>query len=156
MYWLGHAALFRKYCLHCKIPELVKLPESDWLGSFYGCPQCGRNFTKRLGKSLCDRWQSPKSFVLHEAIFYDAPQKHIDEIAAKFIISMKNATTPENEKNFNRNLLLIIDDIDEEINNPIQRVKDILDLNCRSEKRIREFLAGVSIKLKGYQAGSNS
>ena len=143
--------MFKKYCLRCKTQELVKLPESDWLGSFYACPQCGRHYCKRLGKGLCDRWLSPISFVLHEAIFYDAPHKHIDEIAEKFVISFKNATIPDNDINVNRNLSVIIEDIDEEIDSPTQKVKYILDLNCKSEKRIREFLAGVSIKLKNYQ-----
>ena len=83
-------------------------------------------------------------------MFYDAPHNHIEEIAEKFIVSFKNATTPENEKHFNKNLLLIIETIDEELSNPTQKVKHILDLNCKSEKLVRECLSGISIKLKSY------
>ena len=68
----------------------------------------------------------------------------------KFINSMINGTAPDKDKNLKKYLLLITEAIEEEISSPTQKVRHILDLNCKSEKRVREFLTGVSAKFKIY------
>lgn len=127
-------------CLRCDDIVLRLLPESTREIKFYRCPKCGRNFAKEPGQQPHDQWGSPISLVLYLVIFHRDPRERIDEIADLFI-----------EQRNRDELSTIVHDIDRELKEPTQRVSEILDLvYSPSEEIVREFLDGVSLRLKEH------
>lgn len=127
-------------CLRCNDQSLRLLSDSTAEITFYECPQCGRHYAKKPGEELHDRWLSPISLVLYLVIFHRDPREHIDRIADLFI------------KQRNRDeLSTIVHEIDWELKEPTQCVSEILDLvHAPSEEIVREFLRGVSVRLKKH------
>ena len=127
-------------CLRCNDQSLRLLSDSTAEITFYECPQCGRHYTKKPGEELHDRWLSPISVVLYLVIFHRDPREHIDPIA--------NLLIKERDRN---ELSTIVHEIDQELKEPTQRVSQILDLvHAPSEEIVREFLHGVSVRLKKH------
>ena len=127
-------------CLRCVDIVLSLLPESSKEVQFYKCPKCGRNFAKKPGQQLHDRWLSPISLVLYLVTSNKDPRERIDDIADLFI----------EQRNLNE-LSTIVHEIDRELNEPTQRVTEILDFaHSPSEELLREYLRGVSVRLKEH------
>ncbi len=127
-------------CLRCDEQALVILPESDDEITFYKCQKCGWNFAKKPAQELHDRWLSPISLVLYLVTSNKDPRERIDQIADLFI----------EQKNLNE-LSTIVQEIDRELKKPTQCVTEILPFDhSPSEKIVREFLRGVSIRLKEH------
>ena len=119
---------------------MVILPESDDEITFYKCQECGWNFAKKPGQELHDRWLSPISLVLYLVTSNKDPRERIDQIADLFI-----------EQRNHDELSTIVHEIDRELKEPTQRVTEILDFaHSPSEEIVREFLRGVSMRLKEY------
>ena len=127
-------------CLRCVDIVLRLLPESSKEVKFYRCPKCGWNFAKKPGQQLHDRWLSPISWVLYLVTSNKDPRERIDQIADLFI----------EQRNLNE-LSTIVHEIDRELKEPTQRVTEILDFaHSPSEEIVREFLRGVSVRLKEH------
>jgi DNA-directed RNA polymerase subunit RPC12/RpoP len=127
-------------CLRCDDAVLRLLPESSEEIKFYRCPTCGWNYVKGQGESLHDRWLSPISLVLYLVTSTKDPRERIDQIAALFI-----------EQRDRDELSTLVYEIDRELREPTQRVTEILPFaHSPSEEIVREFLRGVSIRLKNH------
>ena len=130
----------KEKCLHCDDAVLRLLPESSRTVKFYMCPKCGRNYAKGRGESLHDRWLSPISLVLYLITSNKDPRERIDQIAGLFI-----------EQRNRDELSTLVREIDRELREPTQRVTEILPFtHFPSEKIVREFLRGVSIRFKEH------
>ncbi len=117
-----------EYCLRCKNIKLEVLPDSTDVINFYSCPKCLRHYAKEPGQLLCDRWLSPLSLVLYPIIFDSNPQSRVKEIADLL------------KRDFSQEKIeILINEINDELNNPKQKLKDILNFKA-SEQNIREFL----------------
>ena len=128
-----------EYCLRCKSIKLEILPESTKQIAFYSCPECQHHYAKKLGQSLHDRWLSPLSIALYPIIFNPNPQNQVKDIADL----LKRDFSQEKIK-------ILIKEISDELINPKQKLKDILDLKA-SEPDIRDYLTLLSkeLELKG-------
>ena len=130
----------KEKCLRCDDAVLRLLPESAGAVKFYVCPKCGWNYAKGQGESLHDRWLSPISVVLYPVTFNKDPRERIDEIAELFI-----------EQRTRDELSTLVREIDRELREPTQRVTEILPFAYSpSEEIVREFLHGVSVRLKEH------
>ena len=128
-----------EYCLRCKSVKLEILPDSTDQITSYSCPKCQRHYSKKLGQSLQDRWLSPLSITLYPIIFNPNPQDRVKDIADL----LKRDFSQEK-------IMILINEISDELINPKQKLKDILDLKA-SEPDIREYLTLLSkeLELKG-------
>ena len=133
-------------CLRCDDAVLRLLSESSRTVKFYVCPKCGWNYAKGQGESLHDRWLSPISVVLYPVTFNKDPRERTDEIAELFI-----------EQKNRDELSTLAQEIDRELREPTQRVTDILPFaHSPSEEIVREFLHGVSTRLKEHLGKSHN
>ena len=95
---------------------------------FFQCPDCERQFAKKPGRPLTYRWLHPISLALYGVILSEDPLARAGRDAVWFV----------NEKPIDL-LRTIIAEIREELDDPTQPVREILD--CRaSEETIREYL----------------
>jgi hypothetical protein len=125
-------------CLRCGEEALAILPESTAAMTFYECTKCRWRYAKKPGEALHDRWMNPISLVLYPVIFQKDPREHIGRIAELFI-----------EQKDRDEIITTVNEIDRELKEPTQRVSEILDfVHSPSEKIVREFLRGVSVRLK--------
>lgn len=100
--------------------------------SFWECPLCHRQYTQKAGGALTERWMGALSLVLYGVIFEMYPQRRAEFIATRL-------------DHIDREWL--ISEIELELNNPSQTVRDILDLPA-SEDDLREFLSMVAVELR--------
>jgi hypothetical protein len=114
--------------LRCETAELTALPESDERIALYECPSCRRHFARRPGRALCDRWLSPISLVLYGIQFEARPQEVYQRIAQSFL-----------RERSREEIAVMTEEIELELKNPTQQVRDILDLQ-HEEKELRHFL----------------
>lgn len=122
-------------CLRCASVKLLMLPESSQEMTFYHCPQCHRQFARRPGQALTERWLGALSLVLYSVIFSPKPQTEVNRIVA-ILRAQQNAES----------LVWIEREIRLELASPTQNVRDILDLPA-SEQDLREFLALMADRL---------
>jgi hypothetical protein len=118
-------------CLRCDGVTIEPLESPDGI-EFFRCPSCLRNYARRAGMGLTDRWMSPISLVLYAVIFETDPCSSADRVARAFLAKK----TPEH-------LRRIVDDIRDELARPKQRVRDILKLRA-NEVELREYLRCVA------------
>ena len=120
-------------CLRCKTTELVALGSPENI-SFYECPSCQRNFTKKPGGALHFRWRHPISLILYPVIFKKNPMEYFKQIAAQ-ASTQDPPATPDSIERTRRT----IQEIRLELDDPTQQVRDILDC-CASEDDLRNYL----------------
>jgi hypothetical protein len=118
-------------CLRCDSPKLNVLPESNDQITFYQCPSCLRQYAQRAGRTLCDRWLSPLGIVLYGIQFEPNPQAGAERVARSLLQQQK----PEE-------ITRMIFEIEAELQEPRQQVRDILDLP-QAEEELRAFLRRV-------------
>jgi hypothetical protein len=126
----------KEYCFRCT-NELITTNVFDDI-TFYECQQCERNYAKATGRSLTDRWGSPISIPLYSIIFTTeiVEEEEVKELALTF------------QENYSKKrIAIIIDDIDEEIKHPKQKIVDMLDLKG-TEEIARDFLKRLSAEMK--------
>jgi hypothetical protein len=128
-------------CRRCNIGILEKLPESPQDYSFFKCNNCGWNWAKGEGESLHDRWRSPISIVLYSQIFEKNPH----------LTGEKNAEVLLNHKDKNF-LKFVVEEIERELSNPIQKVSEIHDFVYPDEIKLRKHLEVLKnyLKKEGY------
>ena len=104
---------------------------------FYRCVNCKRDYTKTRNNIIVDKWLSPISLVLYGIIFETSK---IPDQTINFQIAQL-------EKFSKEEISIIINDIQEELDNPKQNVVEILDLNC-GEENVRDYLQRLLVKIK--------
>jgi hypothetical protein len=124
-------------CKRCNNGILEILPESSLEYSFYKCNNCGWNWAQGEGESLHDRWLSPISIVLYSQIYEKNPQLTGEE-NAKVLLNQK-------DKAF---LMSVIEEIERELSNPIQKVSEIHDFEYPDEVKLRKHLKVLKDYLK--------
>ena len=129
-------------CLKCE--DSVLADEGD---SFYKCPLCNRRFRRKTDGSLVERWLGPVSAVLYAVIFDRSPKSRASEISE----GLYQSVIPNGKSMFRRftydQIQYLIKEIEGELSNPTQNVKDILGC-VGSESDLREFLSLVVKQLK--------
>ena len=117
------------FCLRCTEVELVSsgrlVPDIE----FFDCPGCQRRYARETGRSLTFRWLHPISLVLYTILFdvnLDGPARSLLEAAQQ----------PPNQPEEARRM---IGEIELELAQPTQQVRDILD-NPQTEEQCRQFL----------------
>ena len=123
-------------CFRCNT-SLIITDQSKAI-TFDKCDKCKRAYAKSVGKSLTDRWLSPISIAMYYIIFatQKVPDKMIKETANEFL-----------ERFGTKKINILLEDIDEEINNPKQKLVDMLDLKG-TEEIARDYLRRLSIEIK--------
>jgi hypothetical protein len=116
------------YCLRCETAELTVLPESNDRITFYECASCGRHYAQQPGRGLCDRWPGPIGLVLYGIQFEPQPQEHFQRVAQDVF-----------ETKSRGEIARMIEEIEMELREPRQHVRDILDLP-HGEEQLRAFL----------------
>jgi hypothetical protein len=131
-----------EYCLRCKDVELDLLPESSPRITFYACSNCNRHYAKQPEESLHDRWLSPLSIVLYPVIFVPKPQLHAQKAAEGFF----------HHGDYSEEWLKrVLSDIENELETPTQKVREILELEA-TEEDLREYLELFRRELKALLA----
>ena len=124
-------------CLRCKTVRLDVL-HSDAEIAFLACPSCQREYTRRAGGALVERWRGPLSIALYGVIFAEDAIPHAERIAEQLASSWDPAT-----------LELFISEIELELADPIQAVTEILPMAApKTEENLREFLRLVAVHLR--------
>lgn len=118
-------------CLRCDSTPLTALGESNDQITFYKCPSCLRQYAQRAGRTLCDRWLGPLPIVLYGIQFEPHPQAGAERVARSLLQQQK----PEE-------ITRMICEIEAELQEPRQQVRDILDLP-QPEEEVRAFLRRV-------------
>jgi hypothetical protein len=115
--------------------------------TFFSCPECNRRFRMHGDGSLVERWLGPISIVLYPVIFSRSPQSRASEISE----GLYQSALPNGKRMFRRltwdELQYLIDEIEEELSHPSQKVRDILKCTG-SESDLREYLGLVVKDLK--------
>ena len=122
-------------CFRCNKPLL--LAEELEAISFYKCTSCNRDYAKKPGKGLTDRWLSPLSLVLYDIIFIK------ERISDEIIENVSNEINHYEAKK----VKFIKDDIVEELTNPKQKLIDMLGIQG-TEENARDYLKRLLKKLK--------
>ncbi|WP_019668337.1 hypothetical protein [Eudoraea adriatica] len=122
-------------CFRCNKPLYLTEKLEDI--SFYNCASCKRNYAKEPGKDLTDRWMSPLSIVLYDIIYN---KERISDETIEIVADRIN--TYETKQ-----IEAIIDDINEELVNPKQKLIAILDLHG-TEENARDYLKRLVKRLK--------
>ena len=125
-----------QFCLRCPNVELSILPESVRGVAFLECPVCGRHYTNRKGRSVADRWLSPISLATYPVLFEKEPVESAERVAAQF-----------RKQYSERQICIMIEDIEDELSHPKQMVNEILDTKS-DERQLREFLKHLALELR--------
>ncbi len=123
-------------CLRCGTVELQRLPESTSGMAFFECPSCGRHYARAAGKALTFRWLHPISLALHPVLFFPEP-RGAERKSAQALVEGRTA----------EEIAALADEIELELKQPTQRVRDIIG-NAATEEDCRAFLAGVVRELR--------
>ncbi len=132
------------YCLRCRRTPLDRLETGDAEIAFFVCPACHRHYALKPGKGLTYRWGHPISLALYSVIFDEDParEEKVSSTAADLIKDRSNEEIAE-----------MVSEINLELLEPVQKVRDILDCHA-NEEQLRAFLKLVSDRLeRSLQSG---
>jgi len=117
-------------CFRCDaVLEPLDSPEEI---TFFACPRCHRQYARKAGQGITDRWGSPISIALYPIIFSTQPAELADHVARLFLDGRTALEMPAE-------LAQLVADIRDELERPKQRVRDILDV-AGCEDDVRAFL----------------
>lgn len=122
------------YCLRCDTKLNIDSSSSEEV-CFYQCRQCNSHYRLHEDNSLVDRWGMPISLVLYGVIFDQHPINKVKNIAEKF--SLRDDI----------DLAFLINNIEEELQNPTQKVSNILDFSYPDETALRKYLKAFNKEL---------
>jgi hypothetical protein len=123
-------------CLRCNSELNITSPTPKEI-TFYQCPQCDSHYTLHEDKSLTDRWGMPISLVLYGVIFVKRPVNSARSIAEKFALRD------------DIDLAFLIKNIQNELQEPTQKVSKMLNFVYPDETAMREFLKVFNAELIG-------
>jgi hypothetical protein len=130
------------FCLRCRTVPLTVVGTTDSRLTFFECPACCRQYALRPGKGLTFRWPHPIGLTLYGVQFDESPSLRAAEAAASFA---RGRPAAELER--------LAREIELELREPTQRVRDILD--CRApEGELREYLRLFAEGIMRSLAGS--
>ena len=132
----------RPFCLRCPDVGLCRLPESSDEISFFECPTCRRQYAKKKSASLTYRWLHPISLPLYCVLFSANATAEAPRVA-RSLANQSSATQ----------LTSIVHEIELELQQPTQQVREILD-NPQSEETCRQFLTAIASLLREQLAKS--
>jgi hypothetical protein len=115
-------------CLRCRDVALVPAASSPADVTFYECPTCGRPYAKAAGGPLTYRWLHPVSLPLYCVLFSPEPVPEAERVARDFV-----------QRESDEHLCVLLDEIELELREPTQTVRDIID-NPQPEETCRAFL----------------
>lgn len=121
-------------CFRCNTalePREVLKDERGYVISFFFCPGCGSKYAKKDNGEIHDRWMMPLSVVLYPTIFSVEPVLVASRVASHLEMY-------KNEGEIRR----IVEHIEDELANPKQKVKEILD-SAADEQELRAYLRAV-------------
>jgi hypothetical protein len=127
----------RAMCLRCVGVQLVL---SEPLGpeiEFFDCPVCRRSYARKPGRSLTFRWLHPISLVLYDKLIDANPRGRARALPDA---TPQPSHQPERARR-------IIEEIELELSQPTQQVRDILG-NPQTEEQCREFLREFVAKMR--------
>ncbi len=117
------------------------LVEAEGPGAFWDCASCDGRFRLTGDGELVERWLGALSLVLYRVQFSPDPRPRATSDAAQVVAELSR---PELEAQ----LTQLVDEIQSELDQPTQRVGDILDLQA-DEDVLREYLALVADEIRG-------
>lgn len=125
-----------RLCLRCVNIGLVRSASRPEI-AFFECPACNRRYALIPGKELTFRWGHPISLLLHPILFGTGggPLELLRQWAALNQESIGNSRVPISKREGRGE----IEEIELELEQPTQQVRDILD-NPQSEEACREYL----------------
>ena len=115
-------------CPRCPEVTLLRSPGSTAEITFLECPSCQRWYAKKPGAPLTYRWGHPVTLALYSVIFDRDPVPQAKSIARGFLETRGREVVAR-----------MADEIEFELNQPTQRVRDALD-SVATEEKCREFL----------------
>jgi hypothetical protein len=108
------------------------VPSPDSI-AFYECPSCGRGWAQDPGGPLVERWGGAISLVLYSVIFDRRPQDRAEQEA-------RNVAHLDTER--------LLAEIELELAEPRQPVREILPGMVATEADLREYLARLAGELR--------
>ena len=121
-------------CLRCSGIELVPSGPFGAELEFFDCPACRRRYAREPGGPLTFRWLHPISLVLYEILFDSNPLERLENSGVL-------SEPPEV-------LLRMVEEIELELTQPTQQVRDILD-NPQTEEECRLYLRELAARARG-------
>jgi hypothetical protein len=122
-------------CLRC--PEIALAPvDSSPEIEIFDCPACHRRYARKPGRSLTFAWLHPVSLPLYSVLFDSDPLSRVSHVAEQFI-----------KENPVEALRRSVEEIDLELTQPTQHVRDIVD-SPQAEEQCREFLRAFVTKIR--------
>ena len=123
-------------CLRCPGIELAPVEASSPEIEFFDCPSCHRRYGRKPERSLTFAWLHPVSLPLYSVLFDSDPLSRVSQVAEQFI-----------KENPLEALRRSVDEIDLELTQPTQAVRDIVD-NPQTEGQCRGFLRAFVTKIR--------
>ncbi len=124
----------RAMCLRCNGVELAPSGPAAPEIEFLDCPACRRRYARKPGGSLTFRWLHPVSLLLYEILFDSNPLQRLEKSGGP--------SKPPEE------LLRMVEEIELELAQPTQQVRDILD-NPQTEEECRQYLREYVTRVRG-------
>jgi hypothetical protein len=116
-------------CLRCNGVELVPSEPFRPDIEFFDCPACQRRYARKPGRALTFGWLHPISLVLYPILF----DVHLlGRARAQLQAARQRPSQPEEARR-------MIEEIELELSQPTQQVRDILD-NPQPEEQCRQYL----------------
>ena len=123
-------------CLRCPGTRLARLPTPTAEVFFFECPSCLRQYAQKPNGPLTYRWLHPTSLALYGVMLKEDPVPQAERISQELLRSQSTDQVVQ-----------ITNEIELELQQPTQNVRDILDSRA-TEETCRQFLAAVVTHLK--------
>jgi hypothetical protein len=124
-------------CPRCEAVSL-EIVEASPAITFYRCPGCARQYSRKSGAGLVDRWLSPVSLALYGVIFASDAIGQATRIARTLAHDRDRAS-----------IEVLANEIQLELDEPTQQVGEILDMAVpKTEEHLRAFLQAVVTELR--------
>ena len=114
-------------CYRCG-SQLIELGSKNDEIAFFECVSCESQYTKKPGGNIHDRWMMPITLPLYSVIFSSDPAQEVERVVQQF---------QERESEFKK---VLVEHINEELENPKQKISEIHEYKFANESQLREFL----------------
>jgi len=118
-------------CYRCQSELECTNPDDDRDIRFYLCTGCKFRYAKKSGQDIHDAWMTPLTFPLHAVLYEEEPESK-SEVVARNMFEREGL-----DKKF------MLDVILDELDNPKQKVSEVLNFSYPNEEKLRGFLAST-------------
>jgi len=115
-------------CYRCHSELKLTNPDDPRDIEFYICLGCNFRYSRKIGQEIHDAWMTPLTYILYAVLFDAEPTSRAQAVAD----GLKN--------NPKVNLDLIRGFILDELEDPKQKVSEILNFAYPDEVKLREFM----------------